>query len=206
MAGVNMRKLARLVRKGLLMLPTVLALNGCASTDELFAQYEADFCPVPTQLVEKEVVRDRVVIRQIAAALPPPESGKTLPWEPAVYFKSDSAQLTPVATQSLNGNLKLLNKFPRFKMSIRGFTDAHSSQDYNQVLSKQRISAVREFLMARGVSQERVIGHSHGESILLAVSDSSIADEINRRVELMLLDEHGRPLPSRQSIVMGPAE
>jgi len=186
----------------------IVGLSGCASTEELFAQYESEFCPAPARLVEtkKEVLSDRVEVREVAAALAPEGSGETLPWEPAVYFKSDSAQLTRVATQSLAGNLELLQQFPKFRVSIRGFTDVHSSAQYNIELSKRRISAVREYLMEGGLQKTRVIGRSHGEATPLADTDSPIADEINRRVELMLLDENGRPLPSRQSIIMGPTE
>ncbi len=185
------------------------AAHGCASTDELFAQYDAEFCPAPVPQVvqhlvkEKPGFRDRIVVKEIEV---PAAAGKSLPWEPAIYFESDSDSLSRIAQQSLRGNVELLQGFAKYRVSVRGFTDEHSSAAYNARLATRRIDRVRDFLLDNGIAAERVIGRAHGESFALARQGSPIADDINRRVELLLLDEHGRPLSSRRQLILGPTK
>ena len=204
------------------------ALVSCASTQELYAEYDEQFCPVDGQAVEfsakllarndadsnadsdadnnaknneqndGQKVVERVVIKEVPAAA-------TLAWEPAVYFKSDATSLSKSAKRSLDSNIKLLQKFPRHLVAIRGFTDVHSSEAYNRKLAEQRIGGVKEYLTGQGIAGVRIVGTSHGESLPLAGSQSAIADNINRRVELLLLDSDGRPVTSQQPVVLGPA-
>lgn len=190
----------------LFILPGALWLVSCASTEELFAEYDSDFCPAPAQhlvepkIVEKEVFLDRVVVKEI------PAKGKVMPWDPAIYFDTDSAEVSVVAAQALRSNLEFLNKFPRFKVSIRGFTDLHSYDDYNWKLSVERISRVREFYRSHGIASNRIVGRAHGESLSVNDESSPVIDDINRRVEMILLDSVGRPLVRQQPLVLGPAE
>ena len=104
-----------------------------------------------------------------------------------------------------SSNIKLLQKFPRHLVAIRGFTDVHSSEAYNRKLAEQRIGGVKEYLTGQGIAGVRIVGTSHGESLPLAGSQSAIADNINRRVELLLLDSDGRPVTSQQPVVLGPS-
>ncbi|MEM7255794.1 MAG: hypothetical protein AAF404_00235, partial [Pseudomonadota bacterium] len=107
-----------------------LTLSACASNKELFAEYDENFCPavegVPVvieKLVEKEVIRDKLVVKEVPAA------SIQLPWEPAVYFDSNSTSLGEPAVESLNHNVRFLEKFTLYQVSIRGFTDQHASVD-----------------------------------------------------------------------------
>lgn len=185
--------------------PLIYGLCSCASTDELFAQYDKEFCAVPAgavqeRVVEKQVIRDRVVIKEATA------KAVTMPWNPAVYFKSDSADLTLVAENSLLTNVTFLERFVRYRVSLRGFADQHSNSEYNSVLSVSRINSVKEFLVEAGLPADRILSRAHGESLTVQAETSSVADAINRRVEMILLDSSGRPATSYQAVVLGPAE
>lgn len=202
-----------------LMISTVvvlaMTLMSCASTEELYAQYDEQFCPVDAhalalpasgaeQIAESPVAKPpvpRVIVREVPAA-----AISTLMWEPAVYYNSDATKLSPSARRSLDTNIVMLKKFPRHRVAIRGFTDEHSSAAYNRKLAQERIAGVKRYLKKRGIASDRVLATSHGESIPLAGDQSAIADNINRRVELLLLDSNGRPLASRQPLVLGPSE
>ncbi len=186
----------------LLVLPGVYWLSSCASTEELFAQYDDNFCPVATSIVvhEKEVFRDRVVVREV------PASAQTMPWEPAIYFDSNRADLSTVARQVLSENLEFLKTFERYRVSIRGFTDAHSTSDYNRKLSFKRIAAVRDYFAEAGITADRIVSRAHGESLAMGREASPVADNINRRVEMILLDPVGRPLARHHKVVIGPAD
>ena len=182
-------------------------LMSCASTQELYAQYDEQFCPVdghgvelPASVPEQKVV-ERVVVREVPAAAVP-----MMTWEPAVYYRSDATELSRSAKRALDSNVEMLRRFPKHLVAIRGFTDAHSSEAYNRELAQNRIAVVKKYLTKKGICSKRVVGTSHGESIPLAGNHSAIADDINRRVELLLLDSDGRPVVSRQPVVLGPSE
>lgn len=192
--------------RNLCLLPACLWLMSCASTEELFAEYDEHFCPAPEPIlaeartIEKEVFRDRIVVKEVTSA------GVLMPWDPAIYFDTDSAEISKVARTALNNNLAFLKKFPRYNISIRGFTDQHAYNDYNLSLSVSRITNVRNYYSENGIEPERIVGRAHGESLSVNDIDSPIVDDINRRVEMILLDTVGRPVVRQQPVVLGPAE
>ena len=111
-----------------------------------------------------------------------------------------------MAKAALINNLAFLKKFPRYNVSIRGFTDQHAHNDYNWGLSVSRITNVRNFYSDNGIEEERIVGRAHGESLSVDDIDSPVVDDINRRVEMILLDTVGRPVVRQQPVVLGPAE
>lgn len=188
--------MARVNNRLCLLLPWIALLGACASNEVLFAEYDEQFCAVDDsagvpvvieKIVEKEVFRDRPVIKEVLAV------GKQLPWEPAVYFDSDAVNLNEASVQTLSNNVAFLKKFPLYRISIRGFTDRHASLEYNRQLSEQRTTEVVDYLERAGIDSKRLTLHAHGESIALDESISPVADEISRRVEMILLDSFGRP-------------
>jgi outer membrane protein OmpA-like peptidoglycan-associated protein len=182
-----------------------VVLSGCASNEQLFAEYDRDFCvaagvvePVIVEkIIEKEVLRDRVVVKEVPAV------AVRLSWDPAVYFDSNCTKLSEASTETLLNNAGFLKKFPLYNVSIRGFTDQHATADYNERLSGKRTRKVFEFLQQQGISTERLVVHAHGESIALSTDASPVADEISRRVEMILLDQHGRPAVTYQRFTAG---
>ncbi len=189
-----------------LLMPWMLLVSACASNEVLFAEYEEAFCAVDEtpgvpvvveKIVEKEVFRDKPVIKEVLAV------ARQLPWEPAVYFDTDLAKLNEASLQTLANNVAFLKKFPHYNVSIRGFTDKHASPQYNRQLSQRRTTAVLDHLKNAGVESKRLILHAHGESIALSDSHSAVADEISRRVEMILLDDYGRPAVTFQNLSPG---
>lgn len=158
-------------------------LIGCATNEALFARYDEAFCPV-----------DGVAVATPQRASSPAAiTGAALKWVPIVYFKTDKNELTPVARKALDDNVSLLLSDADHRVAVRGFTDASASSSYNQSLSRDRLTSVVQYLVKKGVDASRVVGSSHGESVPLARNRSPGGNDINRRVELMLLDRDGRP-------------
>src|SRR5689334_18283011 len=50
-----------------------------------------------------------------------------------------------------------LKQNPSFQVELEGFADPRGSQTYNIKLSTQRVNAVRDALIAQGVSQDRIL-------------------------------------------------
>jgi len=68
-----------------------------------------------------------------------------------IHFDFDKATLTPQAQEMLKKNLEVLQKNPRAKIRIAGYTSASGTEEYNQELSEKRATAVKNFLVERAV-------------------------------------------------------
>lgn len=105
-----------------------------------------------------------------------------------VTFEFDQARLRPDAKTILGDTAALLKRYPDIKVEIAGHTDSTGSQEYNQQLSEVRAAAVREHLVSQGLPSEAVSSKGYGE--LEPVADNATAEgrELNRRVEMRILN------------------
>ena len=69
-------------------------------------------------------------------------------------------------------------------IDIVGHTDSMGDEDYNQALSERRAMAVKEFLVASGVSADIIDVSGRGESEPVADNDTEEGRAKNRRVEI----------------------
>ena len=167
------------------LLATALALNGCASNEELFAEYDAYCQGAACVATEGEVVYERVPVEVPA---------ETLPWEPAVYFGYDLDTLDNVELLRLDRNIAVLDTDETLRISLQAFTDSVASFSYNERLAERRRQGVVRYLISQGISEDRIVSSSGSESLPVLPSDSVEDRIINRRVEMMLLDASGRPV------------
>lgn len=107
-----------------------------------------------------------------------------------VLFEFNKAKLLPIAEKRLE-KVAVALKDPSTEGQIRieGHTDAIGSDQYNMKLSKERAQAVREFLISKGVSPDRISAHGEGESQPIASNDTPEGRANNRRVEIVLEGE-----------------
>jgi OOP family OmpA-OmpF porin len=71
-------------------------------------------------------------------------------------------------------------------VSATGYTDRSGSEEYNLALSLQRADAVREALIAGGVSAESITTAGRGESENAVPTADGVREQANRRVEVTL--------------------
>ncbi len=102
-----------------------------------------------------------------------------------VHFASGRWQLSPSAKAVLNLVVDVLREAPSGRIEIAGHTDSSGSEAYNLRLSERRAGAVRDYLISKGVSGERLRARGYGE----AQPVSSAEPARNRRVELRLQAE-----------------
>lgn len=89
--------------------------------------------------------------------------------------KSSSAQLVKLATAA--------KACASLMIRVDGHTDGVGSPEANQALSERRAANVREALIARGVSEDRISSLGFGESQPLYEADTPEARARNRRIE-----------------------
>ena len=73
-----------------------------------------------------------------------------------VTFAFDQADLDATARQALDGQARWLRDNPQVHMTIVGHTDLVGSERYNYGLGLRRAKAALEYLVAQGVSRDRL--------------------------------------------------
>lgn len=101
-----------------------------------------------------------------------------------VFFNWDSSDLSSGAKNVLNAVSEEVAKNPPSQIMIDGHADTSGSKDYNQRLGFKRANAVRDALVALGVSEELITVESSGEEELLVETVDDIREPANRRVNI----------------------
>lgn len=110
-----------------------------------------------------------------------------------VLFEVDQATLKPGAMQRLFRLVTFLRAEPTRGVLVEGHTDSTGSAAHNLALSDRRAQAVQAFLVENGVESSRVIARGYGLSFPIAPNDTPAGRQLNRRVEIVILDPGQRP-------------
>jgi outer membrane protein OmpA-like peptidoglycan-associated protein len=138
----------------------------------------------------------------VAAAPPPPKPAPVVPKPVAVppapkkiiilkgtNFAFDSAELTAEGQAILSEQAKILHKEATIRVEVAGHADSTGPEGYNQGLSEMRAKVVAAFLIAKGVSPDRIMVVGYGKSRPIATNDTEEGRAENRRVELKVLEK-----------------
>lgn len=132
-----------------------------------------------------------------------------------IFYDFDKATLRPESTQALDELVQLLNDNPNITIEMASHTDRIGSEEYNIDLSHRRAKSVIDYLIAAGISPDRLQYQGYGKSrpktvtkrvarlypqfkegdvlteeYILALpeeADREAADQINRRTEFQVL-------------------
>ncbi len=102
----------------------------------------------------------------------------------AAEFKVNSFELSEDAKFVLHDLAKLLDQHKDVKLRIVGHTSSDGDAKFNQELSEKRAKAAVDFLLSRGIAQERLSYEGKGSSEPVDPEHP----EKNRRTEFIVLD------------------
>ncbi len=156
-----------------LILPVLLLAAGCKKR-------------VPDDIPQVELPPNPPVSRPPPAEEPPAAAVATLS---RAYFALDASTLNPDAKRALDESARLLAANPQARVEIQGHCDERGSTEYNMALGQRRAQAARGYLVAQGVSANRLTTVSFGEERPARTGSDEGAWGQNRRVELRLLSE-----------------
>ncbi len=105
-----------------------------------------------------------------------------------ILFNTGKATLKHSSFETLNKLADLLLKNPDVRVEVSGHTDNVGSASYNKKLSKQRALAVKNYLVSRGVEQDRIVATGYGFEQPIAPNDTPEGRAQNRRVEMKILN------------------
>lgn len=109
-----------------------------------------------------------------------------------IFFPYDRFQLTDYARSVLDQVAKtiggLRQKHPLLQIEVSGHTDWTGTDGYNQALSERRASAVKHYLVGKGIDGERINTLAYGEARPRAANETDEGRALNRRAEVRTRD------------------
>ena len=80
-----------------------------------------------------------------------------------IYFDFDKSNLKPPAKEVLKKKADWLQEHPSYIVRIEGHCDERGTSEYNIALGERRAHSAKKFLMALGISEDRILTVSYGE-------------------------------------------
>ncbi|RAI44387.1 peptidoglycan-associated lipoprotein Pal [Rhodoplanes roseus] len=103
-----------------------------------------------------------------------------------VFFESDQTDLTPQARQTLDKQAQWLQNYSQYAFVIEGHADERGTREYNIALGARRAQSVRDYLISRGISAQRMRTISYGKERPVAVCNDISCWSQNRRAVTVL--------------------
>ena len=104
-----------------------------------------------------------------------------------LFFAPNRTTILPQSEQALQELHALLEDNPDIRIRIIGHTDSVGSDEANQRLSEGRAASVRDELVKRGISADRIEVEGKGESEPITTNETAEGRAQNRRVEMVIL-------------------
>lgn len=115
-----------------------------------------------------------------------------------VYYFFDKADiyLYEESVNDLEDLVEFLQENPNLKVELRAHTDARGSDRYNERLAQRRAQSVKDFLIDRGIDEDRLTPVAYGEYCLTNECDDGVpCNEVqhqrNRRTEIVVTNLEG---------------
>jgi outer membrane protein OmpA-like peptidoglycan-associated protein/Tol biopolymer transport system component len=104
-----------------------------------------------------------------------------------IFFKTNSAELESRSITELNTLLELLTKNASIRIEISGHTDNVGTPQYNIDLSTKRANSVKDYLVSKGIAQDRLTAIGYGQTMPIADNTTEEGRAKNRRTEFKII-------------------
>ncbi|MBT7956258.1 MAG: peptidoglycan-associated lipoprotein Pal [Rhodospirillaceae bacterium] len=98
-----------------------------------------------------------------------------------VFFALDKSNLSSDARSTLEKQAAWLKKYGSVKITIEGHCDERGTREYNLALGERRANSAKDFLVALGISPNRVNTISYGKERPVALGHEESSWSQNRR-------------------------
>ncbi|HJR99419.1 MAG TPA: DUF5723 family protein [Flavobacterium sp.] len=105
----------------------------------------------------------------------------------SVLFDSSKATIKPESNDKLEGIVKVMEEYNNANFKLEGHTDSTGNVAKNLQLSKDRAAAVKDYLIAKGISADRLSSEGYGVTKPIASNKTVAGRAQNRRVEIILV-------------------
>jgi outer membrane protein OmpA-like peptidoglycan-associated protein len=105
-----------------------------------------------------------------------------------IYYAPNSYEINDLSIAQLDKIISAMKQNAALKLAISSHTDANGDDAYNMGLSEKRAKKVMEYIVAKGIGQERLKAKGYGETMIKnrcknGVDCSELEHELNRRTE-----------------------
>jgi peptidoglycan-associated lipoprotein len=98
-----------------------------------------------------------------------------------VFFDFDKSTLTAKAQETLDKQAAWLSRVPSATILIEGHCDERGTREYNLALGERRATAVKDYLISKGVAASRIKTISYGKERPAVLGSNEWAWSQNRR-------------------------
>jgi len=101
-----------------------------------------------------------------------------------IEFVTGTADLVPGAVSGIDLLAEYMIAHPTKTIVISGHTDSSGSAELNMELSQRRADFIRDVLVSKGISSERISAIGYGQSQPIVSNDTRQGRQKNRRIEI----------------------
>jgi len=128
------------------------------------------------QHIPKEVVKEVVVEKEV-----PSRNDRIVLM--GVNFDFNSAKLKPESYPILYHAAQIMLENPDITVEVQGYSDNIGSEKNNIKMSQMRADAVKNYLVARGISADRISSAGYGSANPIGDNKDAAGRAMNRRIE-----------------------
>ncbi|HEX8060007.1 MAG TPA: OmpA family protein [Cyclobacteriaceae bacterium] len=146
-------------------------------------------------MLDPAEAKDRIVMRDVELGLPASAAataesthtvGKVMNLDNLI-FGLGKAKIEPGSFAELDEVVKMLQTYPKMVIQLEGHTDTKGDPRQNMRLSQERVDAVKDYLIGKGVNKNKVKTKAFGGTQPLSRTDTEEAHRMNRRVNVRIL-------------------
>ncbi|MEN8836308.1 MAG: OmpA family protein [Polaribacter sp.] len=109
-----------------------------------------------------------------------------------VFFDLNKDTIRSDTALKLNELIQIMNDYPSIKVEIGSHSDSRGRDVYNLKLSNRRSVSIKNYIISKGISSERIIDKGYGETQLLNECSNGVKCEeskhqLNRRTEFKII-------------------
>jgi len=175
----------RLSRNTIGLFWIAVVLVGCTPADtpanKLFSPPPSGSGSFPTASRSPSAME--AISRGVAAITPPGAALKD------IYYQFDSTDLIVEAQDILKKNAEWMKANPNSRVEVEGHCDDVGSAEYNLALGAKRAQVAKDFLVAEGISPERLVTISYGKEAPACFDPSEDCRVQNRRARFVMFTE-----------------
>lgn len=102
----------------------------------------------------------------------------------AIYFDYDKFDIRPEYFSKLNEMAIIVDGHSDYRIRITGHTDSDGSDLYNDELSRNRASAIKNYFLSKGIPEYKLVIDFKGEHFPVDQNTTKEGKQRNRRVEI----------------------
>ena len=107
-----------------------------------------------------------------------------------IYFEFDKFNITNEGAFELDKLVAVMQKYPEMKIRVEAHTDNRGPSSYNSKLSENRAKATAQYVISKGIDENRISGVGKGENEPVIECSGNCSNEdhrTNRRSEFIIL-------------------